>query len=210
MKQYRNLDELRIMYDAKRSAIRTRLKEYRAIHTNKYFYELLYCLMTPQSSAVNAAKAQTLFEALDFEHNDVDVESILRRKEHYIRFHRSKARWIATMKVQYHAIVDVTTGNLSAIEKREWLVKNVLGLSYKEATHFLRNIGKNDGLTILDRHIFTNLKYYGIIRTIPKSLSKKNYLSVERKFQKFAQYVNITADELDLLFWSKQTGEILK
>lgn len=210
MKQYRHLDELRTMYDVKRTAIRKRLVEYRKVLPKQYFYELLYCLMTPQSSAVNAAKAQALFEALDFEHKEVNIESVLRTKEHYIRFHRSKARWIAKMKQQYENIYEIVSGNFSAIEKREWLVKYVLGLSYKEATHFLRNIGKNEGLTILDRHILTNLKYYGIIRTIPKSLTKKNYISIERKFQAFAEYVNITVDELDLLFWSSETGEILK
>jgi len=38
----------------------------------------------------------------------------------------------------------------------EWLVKNLTGLGYKEAGHFLRNIGSGK-IAILDRHILRNL-----------------------------------------------------
>jgi N-glycosylase/DNA lyase len=96
------------------------------------------------------------------------------------------------------------------LETREWLVKNVKGLGYKEATHFLRNIGKNGELAILDRHILRNLKRYGAIRTIPETLSRKKYLQIEKQFQKFAQQVEIPINAMDLLFWSFETGEILK
>lgn len=207
---YRHLDRLRTEYAGKRAAIRKRLKEYRAVPQDRYFYELLYCLMTPQSSAVNAAKAQQKFEEAQFLTNSFDPELLLHQPEYYIRFHRSKARWIGAMKEQYQAIHQVTTGTQSAIEKREWIVANVKGLSYKEASHFLRNIGLNEGLTILDRHILKNLKYFGIIRSLPVSLTRKRYLHIERMFQSFADQIGISVDELDLLFWSSETGEILK
>ena len=77
-----------------------------------------------------------------------------------------------------------------------------LGLGYKEASHFLRNIGKNDGLAILDRHILRNLKRLGLINLIPKSISKKQYLAIERRFSIFAKDLGIAFDALDLLFWS--------
>lgn len=208
--KYKNLDRLQTMFEQKRAAIRRRLREYRAVPESEYFYELLYCLMTPQSSAVNAAKAQRMFESVDFLNTDTDPEPLLYQPGYYIRFHHSKAKWITEAKAKFPEILQVTNGPLSAVEKREWLVKNVKGLSYKEATHFLRNIGKNEGLTILDRHILTNLMLYGVIRSRPISLTKKRYLSIERKFLTFAAAVGITADELDLLFWSSETGEILK
>ncbi len=210
MKQYKHLEKLYAEFKMKRAAIRKRLKEYRSIVSEKYFYELLYCLMTPQSSAVNAGKAQKNFELHNFQFNDIHPEPLLYQKEYYIRFHKSKSKWIVEMKSNYPMIFETTTGTLSAVEKREWFVHNVKGLSYKEATHFLRNIGKNEGLTILDRHILKNLKYYGIIRSLPKTLTTKNYLLIEEKFQAFAQQINISVDELDLLFWSNETGEILK
>ena len=210
MKQYRYLEELHLGFKRKRAAIRRRLQEYREVSEEKYFYELLYCLMTPQSSALNAVKAQKNFEQQNFQFTAINPEPLLYQKDYYIRFHRSKAKWIALMKANYPTILAMTMSSHSAIEKREWFVKNVKGLSYKEATHFLRNIGKNEGLTILDRHILKNLLYYKVITAIPKTMTKKNYLFIEKKFQQFAHTIEISVDELDLLFWSNEAGEILK
>lgn len=210
MKRYRHTEELQRAFQERKDRIRRRLREYAAIPQEQYFYELVYCLMTPQSSAVNAGKAQRTFESLGLRDHDIDPEPVLFTKEHYIRFHRSKARWIREMKEHYPEIERMTIGPLSAIEKREWFVRNVKGLSYKESTHFLRNIGRNEGLTILDRHILKNLKYFGVIRSLPKTLTKRHYLSIEKKFTRFAAETGVTVDELDLLFWSNETGEILK
>ena len=95
------------------------------------------------------------------------------------------------------------------MELREWLVKNVNGLGWKEASHFLRNIGVR-GLAILDRHIFKHLVRLHVIRAVPKSLTKKRYLTIEKKWHRFAKDIGISLDELDLLFWSMETGEIRK
>jgi N-glycosylase/DNA lyase len=114
------------------------------------------------------------------------------------------------MKDQFFVIAQILSEPASALELREWLVKNVLGLGYKEASHFLRNIGRNDGLAILDRHILRNLKRLGVIKSIPKSISRKYYLDIEQRFSKFAIDLGIALDELDLVFWSMGTGEIRK
>ena len=210
MKKYKHLDDLLISFRNRESIIQSRLKEFQSVPQKKYFYELLYCLMTPQSSAVNAGKAQKKFELANFQNIEFDPIQILFDKEHYIRFHRTKAKHILEMKEHFSEILPVLISEQSATEKREWLVKNVNGLSYKEATHFLRNIGKNEGLTILDRHILKNLRHHGVINTLPKSLTKKIYFSIEKKFLKFAAEIGISGDELDLVFWSNETGEILK
>lgn len=210
MKHFKHIDELHSEYKRKKAAIQKRLRDFKNVKPERYFYELLYCLMTPQSSAVNAAKAQKKFEERDFLRNDFNPERILFDKENYIRFHKTKAKWIKEMKLQFPAIQRVVQSNRSAAEKRYWLVSNVKGLSYKEATHFLRNIGMNDGLAILDRHILRNLKYHGVLRSLPDTLTKRRYLSIEKKFHSFADEINISTDELDLLFWSREAGEILK
>jgi N-glycosylase/DNA lyase len=88
-------------------------------------------------------------------------------------------------------------------------VRNVRGLGWKEASHFLRNIGWHD-LAILDRHILRNLVRHGVLRSVPATLTRSRYLAIERKFRQFAGAVGISMDELDLLFWSRATGEILK
>jgi N-glycosylase/DNA lyase len=96
------------------------------------------------------------------------------------------------------------------VEKREWLVVHVKGMSDKEATHFLRNIGMSDHLVILDRHILRNLNFHGVIDSIPPSLSRKQYREIEQKVQHFADEIAIPVAAMDLLFWSRETGFILK
>jgi N-glycosylase/DNA lyase len=93
---------------------------------------------------------------------------------------------------------------------RDWLVRNIKGIGYKEASHFLRNIGFGGRLAILDVHILRNLVKFGVLREIPKSLSRGKYIELERKAGRFADKAGIPMDHLDLLFWSEQTGMIFK
>jgi N-glycosylase/DNA lyase len=95
-------------------------------------------------------------------------------------------------------------------ECREWLANNIDGLGYKEASHFLRNIGLGEEIAILDRHILKNLKQLGVIKDIPQSMSRSKYLEIEKNMMKFARKMGIPLSHLDLLFWSKETGEIFK
>ena len=208
--RYDKLESLTADHALKRTAIRRRLAEFRAIKPEQYFYELAYCCMTPQSSAVNATKAQHALAVNNFQNKDIDPEPLLYQKDYYIRFHKTKARLLLEMKSNYSVIHSIILNGMGAFEKREWLVKNVKGLGLKEATHFLRNIGMNDGMAILDRHILRNLKKHNVIRSLPKTLTKKKYLSIERRFQKFANEIGTPIDELDLVFWSNEAGEILK
>jgi N-glycosylase/DNA lyase len=171
---------------------------------------MVYCLLTPQTSAENAGKVVDELQRLSFHANSLDPEPILRNRSNYIRFHRTKARHLVKLKEEYSHVREFLAQDLPAYDCREWLVKNVTGLGYKEATHFLRNVGRNGGLAILDRHILRNLKRYGAIRLIPPTLPRKQYLSIEHKFMQFAERTGIPLDELDLLFWSMETGIIRK
>jgi N-glycosylase/DNA lyase len=91
-------------------------------------------------------------------------------------------------------------------------VKNIKGIGLKEASHFIRNIGFDyeNQLAILDRHILKNLKEFGVINEIPKTLTSKKYLEIENRMKKFAERIDISLYELDLLLWSKETGIIFK
>ena len=77
-------------------------------------------------------------------------------------------------------------------------------MGLKEASHFLRNIGKsNNQIAILDRHILRNLRVEGV-------KSRKDYFEIEKMFLKRASDEGVTADELDLIWWSKENGEVFK
>lgn len=210
MKNDEKLRGLLTRYEERKGAIRSRLADFLRTPSSEYLYELMYCLMTPQTSAENAEMAVAKLREQSFDTQQVDPEPILANRAHYIRFHKTKAKHLLLLKQTMPQILEALSNGSSSFERREWLVKHVKGLGYKEATHFLRNIGKNEGLAILDRHILRNLKRYGVIRSLPKSLSRKQYLAIERRFKRFSDKLGIPVDELDLLFWSMETGEIRK
>ncbi len=209
-RQRRALNDLRARHAQLRTAIHSRLQDFARVPSSEYFYELAYCMMTPQTSAENAEYVVASLKSRNFMLHDVDPVPLLADRSHYIRFHKTKSKHLLELKQQFPLVAAALSNGMTPHDVREWLVKSVKGLGYKEATHFLRNIGRNDGLAILDRHILRNLKRYGVIRSIPQSLSRKKYLAIEARFQRFAERIGIPLDELDLLFWSMETGEIRK
>jgi len=89
---------------------------------------------------------------------------------------------------------------------REWLVKNVKGIGWKEASHFLRNLGFKD-FAILDRHVLKILVENKII-TKPKALTKTFYLETEDKLRKVAEKLGISLAELDLYLFYLDAGKV--
>jgi N-glycosylase/DNA lyase len=94
-------------------------------------------------------------------------------------------------------------------QKREWLVENVDGMSWKEASHYLRNIGYRN-LAILDRHTLKHLVRCGVFDDVPNIAGKSRYLAAGEGFKTFAAWVGVPMDELDLFFWASEAGLILK
>src|SRR5947207_10776853 len=96
-------------------------------------------------------------------------------------------------------------------ERRDWLAreKGIKGLGYKEASHFLRNIGYR-GYAILDKHVLSCLAELGIIDEPKPPNNRARYLTVEGKLRELTAAVGIDFDELDLVLWSIKTGTILK
>ena len=94
-------------------------------------------------------------------------------------------------------------------ECSDYFAANIKGIGYKEASHYLRNIGFF-GNAILDKHILKTLFEFGIIVSPNPPSTKKKYLATEEIMRNFAEEIRIDFDELDLLLWSNKTGEILK
>jgi len=198
------------VYRERQQAIRDRLEDFSRIPSTQYFYELAFCLLTPQSSAANADATIAELTRDDFFGRGFDPMPYLSDPKHYIRFHNVKAKRLLVAREHFPELLPVLTNNeLAPQEKREAVLAAVKGLGMKEASHFLRNIGVR-GLAILDRHIFRHLIRLHVIRAMPKSLTKKRYFAIEKKWHRFANDIGISLDELDLLFWSMETGEIRK
>ncbi|UCH11872.1 MAG: N-glycosylase/DNA lyase [Candidatus Omnitrophota bacterium] len=198
-------------YNRKKYQIKKRLREFKGLgnaENEDIFSELCFCILTPQSKAVNCDKAiKELRKAgLLFKGN---VHEIKTKLKGLVRFHNNKAVYIIAARKFFKdgsRALDID----DPYKTRDWLVKNIKGLGYKEASHFLRNIGLGKDMAILDVHILRNLKKYNVINMIPAPFNKKSYLKLENKMKGFAQRVKIPLEELDLLLWSNQTGFIFK
>lgn len=193
-------------YKKKKFEIIAALNNFKKINGIDLFYELCFCILTPQSSGFRADECIQELKRLDFLNKNIDPKPILRKK---IRFHNNKTKYIIEAKKNFSYINNELQKIKDPEEKRLFLVNNVKGISLKEASHYLRNIGY-ENLAILDRHILKNLVKHKAIKELPKTLTSKRYFQIEEKFKKFSVKVKIPMDHLDLLFWSEETGKVFK
>ncbi len=196
-------------YEQNQDKIKQRLMEFKQIQPNEYFYELCYCICTPQSKAVAAFQVQNKLKTADFYNKPFNPVDILIQKEHYIRFHNQKSERLLMIREQFPLVMNIIEENTTPKVKRLELNALISGMGMKECSHFLRNIGFS-GLTILDRHVLKHLVLAKVYPELPKISSIKQYLAVEEKFLEFAETIAIPIDEMDLLFWSFENGNILK
>lgn len=209
-------DELLMLYGKIRDEIEKRLSEFHGLwekgDERELYAEMVFCLLTPQSraeicwEAVECMKWRILFEG-----SEEEILSCLRG----VRFKYTKAKRVTGLRKLFlrdgePQVRKILTSFDSPYAAREWLVKNIDGYGYKEASHFLRNIGMGDELAILDRHIMRNLEKIGVIDAVPRALTRKKYLKIEEKMREFAGETGVPMSALDLLFWYSETGRIFK
>lgn len=189
--------------------VETRLKEFESLGKkgNKdWFSELCFCILTANSKASTALLIQEELGVNGFcglSHSGVRACII----KHKHRFHNNKSKYI--VEARAHMDIKKKISKMDDFSAREWLVKNIKGIGYKEASHFLRNVGRKS-LAILDRHILNLMVEEGMLKEKPKSLTSKNYIEIEKKFNKLAVKMFMSAAELDLYMWHMKTGKVLK
>jgi len=217
--------EIRKLYEQIRSAVEERINSFQSVwergDDGELLCELFFCLLTP------AARARSAWQALNSmkekglilcEEPCVDQDNRYQRiadELALVRFRNNKARNILEAEQRF-----MTDGKpsirsrlirfSSAFEMREWLAGTVRGMGYKEASHFLRNVGKGSGIAVLDRHILRNLILFGIIEKMPDGITRKRYLQIEELMRGLARRIGIPLHHLDLVLWYRETGEIFK
>ncbi len=213
----KEIEELKMLYLNIKKDIVKRLEEFDLLckKNDEYsiFKEFVFCLLTPQSKAKvcwASVKEMELKNVLE-KGSKKDILECIKK----VRFKNKKAEYILIAREKFYI-----NGKFILIKKlrdfknifsfRDYLVKEVKGMGYKEASHFLRNIGRGKDLAILDRHILKNLKRYGVIEDIPENLSRRLYLEIESRMIDFSKNIEIELAHLDLLLWYKETGEIFK
>ncbi|MCK9418455.1 MAG: N-glycosylase/DNA lyase [Nitrospirae bacterium] len=211
------IDELRRDYRAKKPLIVKRLAEFRKVYEKgdrAIFEELCYCILTAGSSAKMGMRT---VEALkDLLRSGSEKELRRRAQAHSVRFWRLRPSYIVHTREYLDEAcgrkIKQLVGSFDCRDaRRDFFAKNkgVKGIGYKEASHFLRNIGF-PGYAILDKHILNSLRELGVISTRMRPTTRAGYLAIEKKLEKFAKEIGIDMDHLDLLLWSRKTGEILK
>ena len=194
-----------------RETVKQRLKEFQQKNqedNNSWFNELCFCLLTANSSAKKGIEIQNYLSRMnDFQQMSQEkLTEALKRMGH--RFYQKRAEFIVEAR-KYLEIKEIITRFNSESESREWLVKSIKGIGYKEASHFLRNVGYHN-IAILDRHILSVLNDYKLIGEIPKSLTPKKYKEIEKIIIELAKEMKVLPSEMDLYLWYSKTGEVLK
>ena len=193
--------------------VKQRLKDFEAFEakpSKQWFSELCFCLLTANSKAESALRIQAQLGAEGFcKASASDVKKCIRANKH--RFHNNKTAFIIEARkfLDIKNIITKLVEDQGGQEAREWLTQNVKGLGYKEASHFLRNVGYKN-LAILDRHILNLMLEHGFLKEKPRSLSKSRYLEIEKSFNSIASKLGMPPAELDLFMWFMKTGEVLK
>lgn len=189
--------------------VESRINEFKEIRSkfhDKIFGELSFCVMTANCSAEKCIEVQKLVGA-GF-HNLPEEKLAQKLRLNGYRFPNIRAKYI----VQARELQGELKSNIKTYKDlhklREWIVKNIKGLGYKEASHFLRNIGFTD-YAIIDFHILDLLAKFNLIEK-PKTLTKTKYLEIEELLEKIAEGLNLNLAELDLYMWYMETGKILK
>ena len=176
--------------------------------------ELAYAILAAGSSAVSAQRGECaiakIYEKL---HNMDEQEISAVLKAAGCRFYNVRGRYIAEAlhKLRTFSLREEIKRRLKNKEAlRDFLVENFKGIGYKEASHFLRNIGVF-GLAILDKHILNSMVELGVIDKVPERINKRSvYLELEKKFIMLAERLGLTVEQLDLLLWSRKNGRIMK
>ena len=199
-----------------RRKVKRRIKKFREIGKSKekVFSELCFCILTANWKAEGAISIQKELSSKNIKESKETFINISKKrlekilKTHGHRFHQKRVEYIYLARKKHLNIKRKIDKIKDDYVAREWIVKNVKGLGYKEASHFLRNIGR-ENVAIIDRHVLNLLLDYGIIKK-PNSLTKKRYLEIEKVLKKISEKTNLSLGELDLYLWYMKTGKILK
>ena len=95
------------------------------------------------------------------------------------------------------------------IDRRDFFASNkdIKGIGYLQASHFLRNIGFF-GYALLDKNVLRSLYELRVIENVRPPSTRNRYIDIENRMKQFADSIEISIDELDLLLWSERTGRI--
>jgi N-glycosylase/DNA lyase len=201
----------------RRGEIRNRLAEFEAVWKEgtdaRLWEEMVFCFFTGGCSAKMGLRSIDAVRPLLDAGSQPEIASALTGVH---RYPNARARYVFASRsfLREHCNLELRAKLESfdcRLERRDWLVreKGIKGLGYKEASHFLRNIGLK-GYAILDKHVLKCLAELKIIDSPKPPNTRSTYLRVEDQLRDLTERTKIDFDEMDLVLWSMKTGQILK
>lgn len=213
------IEKVRAVHKARRKEIRTRLAEFTEVwHSGsdaRLWEELVFCIFTAGASARMGFRSIEAIRSLLWEGSSEEMSEALKAAGAH-RFPNARPGYVVVTRnyLRHHCEMRLRESLLSfsdPLERRDWLARErgIKGLGYKEASHFLRNVGLR-GYAILDKHVLHCLTDLGVVDSPRPPTTRTRYLELEEKLRQFAGDAGIDFDELDLVLWSMKTGEVLK
>lgn len=211
------IEKIKAAHTDRKEEIRQRIAEFEAVWKSgtdeRLWEEMVFCFFTGGCSAkMGLRSVEAVRHLLQTGTHEELMNALVGRH----RYPRARAGYIVASRdfLQEHCNLKLRKKLESfadPLERRDWLVKEkrIKGLGYKEASHYLRNIGFR-GYAILDKHILRSLAELKIIDDPKPPNTRLKYLTIEQKLQNLSKLTKIDFDELDLVLWSMKTGEILK
>lgn len=215
--------EIKEQHREKKEEIEGRIKEFRGLEEaeeERVFQELVFVILTSQTEAEKAWKAALELEEKNFllEGSKKEIQDVLENEE--VQYSENKANYIVENRnsLMQPTLEDPEKGlklkrqvwGKEAERSREWLVENIKGLSWKGASHFLRNVGRGEGFAIISGHIVRKMHQLGLLEEPELPDDREEYMEYENRLRRFSEDIEIPLEELDLVLWSMETGEVFK
>jgi N-glycosylase/DNA lyase len=216
-KQPVTIESIVAAHKARATDIRRRLAEFQDVRRQgsdeRLWEELVFCIFTAGASARMGLRSVEAVRPLLAEGAEAELAGALTGVH---RYPNSRSGYIIVTRDYLHEdcrmrLRERLDSFADPLARRDWLARErrIKGLGYKEASHYLRNIGFR-GYAILDKHILRSLAELGVIESPTPPTTRARYLDIEAALSRFAARLAIDFDELDLVLWSMKTGEILK
>ena len=176
------------------------------------FSELSFCILTANSSASLGIKILAYLGEEGFMGKSLEeLTNIFKDFGH--RYAQQRAERVIEARNKFGEIKKLLEREKNPRVIRQLLADarspyKIKGFGYKEASHFLRNIGFKE-VAIVDRHISRFLIENGLLRQV-KTVTPKVYIEAERALEDLASHLNLTLGELDLYIFYIKTKKVLK
>ena len=211
------VEKIKQTHAQRRDEIRERLSEFETVwekgDDSRLWEEMVFCFFTGGCSAKMGLRSIEAVRPLLADGSQPDLAKALTGVH---RYPNARARYVYDsrnfLKEHCGLALREKLGSFDCrLERRDWLVreKGIKGLGYKEASHFLRNVGFK-GYAILDKHVLRCLAELKIIDSPKPPTTRSKYLNVEAKLRELTEKTEIDFDEMDLVLWSIKTGQVLK